>query len=403
MSAPQSNTPIAIIGMSMNFPESGTSATAFWDMLCKGRNVSTKIPKERFNVDAFRHPDTSKHYSMNADGGHFIETPLDCFDAPFFSIGLAEAACMDPQQRLLLETSFHALENAGITIPSCAGSETAVYTGSFMDDYKSVMYADPELERRYAASGLATNMIANRISWFYDFRGPSVNLDTACSSSLTALHACCQDLRLGIVNMGLVGGCSLVFGPDNFYTMTSMNFLSPDNRSHSFDESANGYSRGEGFGMVVVKRLDDAIRDGDTVRAIIRATGIGQDGRTPGITVPSGSSQRSLIEKTYSQAGISMEPTRYCEAHATGTPVGDPIEANAIGEAFAKYRTESAPMFLGSVKANVGHMEAASGLASLIKTVLILESGVIPPVAGLENINSKIKAQQYHLHVSWVS
>lgn len=209
----------------------------------------------------------------------------------------------------------------------------------------------------------------------------------------------CQLLMTGL-QKGLVGGCNLFYHPDYMKIMSNMGFLSPDSRSWSLDEKANGYARGEGFGMCVVKRLSDAARDGDTIRGIIRATGLNQDGRTPGITVPNGEAHRALIRETYAKANLDMEPTRFFEAHATGTQAGDPVEANAVGECFSHVRSASDPLWIGAVKSNIGHLEAGSGMASLFKCILVLESGVIPPNAGFESLNKRIFADRYHLAVS---
>ncbi|KAF2962695.1 hypothetical protein GQX73_g10878 [Xylaria multiplex] len=266
--------------------------------------------------------------------------------------------------------------------------------------HMSILQQDFEAEQRHAAMGIAPSMLANRISWFFDFKGTSMNLDSACSSSLLALHLACQDLRTGASSMALVGGANLVYHPNFMKIMSDFNFLSRDSRSWSFDQRANGYARGEGIATIVVKRLEDALKDGNTIRAIIRNTGSNQDGKTPGITQPSQEAQVNLINSTYLHAGLSKEPTRFFEAHATGTPVGDPIEGNAIGIAFQKYRSADDPLYIGAVKANIGHLEGCSGLAGVIKTILVLENGIIPPICGFESLNEKISAQQLHLHVN---
>ncbi|KAI1761226.1 putative polyketide synthase [Hypoxylon sp. FL1150] len=396
-------TPIAVIGFSLKFPGDACSADQFWKMLMEKRSAMTNFPSDRINLAGHYHPRPSRLDQLPVRGGNFVEEELDRFDAPFFSINAEEAACMDPQQRGILETAYRALENSGITIEQCSGTKTSVHTGSFTDDYRSVLFQDPLEGHRYAASGIASSMLANRISWFFNLKGPSINLHTACSSSLTCLHLACEDLRTGATEMGLVGGCNLIFHPDYMKIMSNMGFLSVDGRSWSLDEKANGYARGEGFGMLVVKRLSDAIRDGDTIRAVIRATSLNQDGRTPGITVPSGTAHKELICETYSKANLDMEPTRFFEAHATGTQAGDPIEANAVGEAFSHVRSDSDPLWMGAVKSNVGHLEAASGMAGILKSILILEKGVIPPNAGFEQLNSRIRAKQYHLAIPTVA
>ncbi|ERF71956.1 hypothetical protein EPUS_06515 [Endocarpon pusillum Z07020] len=377
-------TPIAVVGYDFEFPQEATSTESFWQMLCEGRCASTEFPKDRINIDAFYHPDRSRNSTVAARGGCFVTEPLGAFDAPFFSILPVEAACMDPQHRKMLEVAYHALED--------------VYTGSFTDDYRSVMQQDFESQHTHAATGIAFSMLANRLSWFFNFKGASVNLDSACSSSLSALHFACQDLWNETASMALVGGANYMYHPDFMRFLSNLNFLSPDSRCWSFDERANGYARGEGCAVLVLKRLPDAIKNGDNVRAVIRNTGLNQDGRTPGITVPNEDAQVDLITSTYRKAGLSMEPTRYFEAHGTGTPVGDPKEASAIGRSFAHCRTADDPLYVGAVKANIGHLEGCSGLAGIIKTMLVLEKGFIPPIAGLNTLNKKIEPEKRHLH-----
>ncbi|KAJ0124651.1 hypothetical protein J7T55_005991 [Diaporthe amygdali] len=377
---------VAIVGFSLKLPGEATSPEKFWDMLQAGRTAASEFPPDRINLEGHYHPDKSRLDQMPLRGGYFLSEKIDRFDAPFFSISPAEAACMEPQQRHMLETCYRALEN--------------VHTGSFTDDYRSVLFHDRLEGHMYAATGLANSILANRISWFFNLIGPSLNLDTACSSSLTALHLACQDLRNGTTDMGLVGGCNLIYHPDYMLMMSNMSFLSTDSRSWSLDEKANGYARGEGFGVLVIKRLCDAVRDGDTVRAVIRATRLNQDGRTPGLTNPSGAAHKALILEAYSHAQIDMEPTRFFEAHSTGTQAGDPTEANAVGEAFSNVRSASDPLWIGAVKTNVGHLEAGSGMASLFKAILVLEKGIIPPNACFEKLNPRIQADRYHIKVN---
>ncbi|KAF7621589.1 hypothetical protein AFLA_011883 [Aspergillus flavus NRRL3357] len=385
--------PLAIVGFAFKFPDGVDSDDTFWDMIWKGRSATMNFPGDRLNIDGFYHPDKSRQSNVYVKGGNFIQDDLGAFDAPFFSISPSEAACMDPQHRLLLETAYHALEDAGIPMEKCAGSNASVYTGSFTNDYLSILQQDYDAEQRHAAMGIATCMLANRISWFFNLKGTSMNIDTACSSSLIALHLACQDLRAGTASMALVGGANLVFHPQFMKMMANANFLAPDSQCWSFDERANGYARGEGIAVLVVKRLEDALRNGDTIRAVIRNTGSNQDGRTPGITQPCLESQINLIKETYRRADIDMQPTRFFEAHGTGTPVGDPIEATAIGRAFSYYRTMDDPLYLGAVKANIGHLEGCSGLAGVIKSLLVLENGVIPPIAKFKSASNQIDTE----------
>lgn len=333
---------------------------------------------------------------MHARGGHFIKEDVSLFDAPFFSMSAAEAAAMDPQHRSLLECTYHAFERAGIPIQAVAGSRTSCYVGSFSRDYETVVTRDPLTQPRHTAVGVGTAMLANRLSWFYDMRGPSLSLDTACSSSLVALHLAVQSMRNGESDMAVVAGCNLMLNPEtNSIPLSNLGFLGRDSVCYSFDHRANGYARGEGTAVVVLKPLRQALRDQDLVRAVIRNTGANHDGRTPGITQPSREAQAALIRGTYRQAGLGLDKTGFFEAHGTGTPVGDPLEAGAIADVFRGHRRE--PLVVGAVKSNVGHLEGASGLVGLIKTVLVLENAVIPRNIWFDQINPAIPAVEWKL------
>ncbi|RYO75255.1 hypothetical protein DL764_010541 [Monosporascus ibericus] len=354
--------PVVVIGFAFRFPGDVVSEDAFWNVICRGSSTMSEVPQNRYNVNGIFSPNRARQDTVTSRGGHFIAGDIAAFDAPFFTMGTAEAKAMDPQLRLLLETTYHALESAGIPLEAVQGSSTSVYIGNLVAEYSSLFTQDSEINAKYEATGNASAMLSNRLSWFYDLHGPSITLDTACSSSLTGLHLACNSLIQGEVEM-----------------------------------RANGYSRGEGVGVVVLKRLSKAIENGDTIRAVIRGTSINQDGRTPSISQPSQSAQASLIRMAYENAGLDFDTTRYFEAHGTGTPVGDPIETQGISAAFSEYLTPESPMFVGSVKANIGHLEAAAGIASLIKTILVLENGIIPPNALLENLNPAIRADEWHL------
>ncbi|TGJ78460.1 hypothetical protein E0Z10_g10307, partial [Xylaria hypoxylon] len=342
--------PIAVIGMSFQLPGGATSPESLWSMMLERRCASTDFPADRLGGSAFHHPDRTRGDSVSLKGGHFIQQEIGAFDAPFFSISASEAEGMDPQSRSLLETTYRALENAGESMESVSNSKTSVYTGNLANDYQSVFEQDIEQNSKH---GLYQ-------AWTY-----------------------------------LV----LLFSPHFFQHLSNMGMLSPDSKSFSFDHRANGYGRGEGIVALVLKRLPDALRDNNTIRAVIRSTGVNSDGRTPGITQPNESSQLSLIRDTYEKAGISMLPTRYFEAHGTGTPVGDVIETSAIGSAFRAARSPNDPMYIGSVKSNIGHTEGASGLASVIKAILTLERGVIPPNANFELLIPNIAADKLNIKV----
>ncbi|KAI1355427.1 putative polyketide synthase [Xylaria sp. FL0043] len=387
---------IAICGFSLKFPGDATSSELFWRMMAEKRCATAPFPTNRFNGDGFYQKKGGLN-TISVQGGHFIQDDLSTFDANFFSISSVEASSIDPMQRWLLETAFRALENAGVTMDSVAGSATSVYTGSFGLDYGIQINRDAECPPMYAGLGFGISMLANRLSWFFDFRGPSIGLDSACSSSAMAIDMACQALKTGSCNMSMVAGCNLTFSPETYTWLSNLHFLSPDGRCYSFDHRANGYARGEGIGVMILKRVPDAIRDGNTIRAIIRSTLSNEDGRTPGITQPSSRSQESLIRESYRRAGLSMEPTRYFEAHGTGTAIGDPCEARVIASSFEHVRSSSDPIYVGAVKSNIGHLEGASGLAGVIKTVLVLEKGIIPPNANFEKLNPKIDAHSWGL------
>ncbi|CAN8097860.1 unnamed protein product [Discula destructiva] len=389
--------PLAIVGFSFKYPQDADTTEGLWTILKEKRDVMTEWPKDRINLEAFFYKDEGQEQNKFVRGAHFVKEDLGTFDATFFGISATEAMAMDIQQRKLLEITYHALESAGISMEEVYGSKTGVYSGSMADDYQQMLFKDVDDMPKYAASGAAKTMLANRISWFYNLHGPSFSLDSACSSSLTAFDFACQGLRNGDCEMGIVTGSSLVFAPDGTLGLIKLSMLSTDGRCFSFDDRANGYSRGEGFGVVLVKRLSDAVRDNDVIRAVVRSTGSNQDGRTPGVTQPSTKMQAALIRETYQKAGLDFNETRFFEAHGTGTPLGDPIEAAAIGSVFRTARSPDEPLYVGALKSNLGHLEGGSGVASLIKTILVLESGIIPPNANFENINPRIDADFHNL------
>ncbi|KAJ5155942.1 hypothetical protein N7492_008745 [Penicillium capsulatum] len=392
---------IAVIGIGCRFSGEATSVENFWQMLCEGRTGHGKIPANRYDATAWHHPSHDRKGAINHDSGFFLKQDPSRFDAPFFSITAKEAAGMDPAQRLLLEVAYETFENGGVPIESLTGSNTAVYSGSMTNDYELLSTRDIYDMPHNSATGNGRTMLANRLSWFFDLQGPSIMMDTACSSSLTAVHLAAQALRSGECGMALVTGASLMLHPNFTQRLSYMHMMSPDGISHSFDESANGYGRGEGIGAVLLKPVSAALADGDNIRAVIRATGINQDGRTPGITLPSPASQANLIRSTYERHGLSMRDTAYFEAHGTGTPVGDPIELSAVGMTLGQARTETdEPVYVGSVKTNLGHTEGAAGVASLIKVILCLEKETLVPNAGFKSINPKIRLDEWRLRLS---
>ncbi|KAM7211167.1 putative polyketide synthase [Rhypophila decipiens] len=387
--------PLAVIGMSFRYPQGAESEASFWDMIVSARNVSTATPGDRFNVSAHYRPSGPKGVigTLSYEGGHFLnsqEHPISAFDAPFFSISATEAAAMNPVHRLTLETAYRALEDAGLGIEHVARSRTAVFAGASSIDYDTILTKDPMFMAKYHATGTTSNKMANRVSWFFDLVGPSGTVDAACSSSLMALDLACQSIWAGNATMALACGANMILTPESGMWLDNLNMLSPDSRCFPMDARANGFARGEGCGVLVFKPLSAAIADGDTIRAVIRATHSNSNGRMPGITQPSQDAQYRLIIDTYRKAGLDMGLTRFFEAHGTGTPLGDPAEFCAIGEAFGPYRTSMEPLYVGSVKSNIGHLEGGSGIAGVIKTILALEAGVIPPNANFETPNPVI-------------
>ncbi|KAK7992235.1 polyketide synthase [Apiospora saccharicola] len=366
MSAPTDRS-IAIVGMGCRFAGDATSPDKLWELLEHGQNVWSPIDNSRFNASGIYHPNGQRIGSTNVKGGHFLKQDVAAFDASFFNMTTDMASSMDPQYRMMLEVVYESLESAGITMEKIAGSDTSVYAGLMFRDYHDAISRDPDTIPRYFMTGNAATMASNRISHFLDLRGASMTVDTGCSTTLTALHLAVQSLRSSECGMSIVTGGSLMLNPDVFLSLSNLGMLSADGMSFAFDSRANGYGRGEGVAALVIKRLDDALRDGDCIRAVIRETALNQDGRTPTITTPDGGAQERLIRSCYEKAGLDPSLTAYVEAHGTGTPVGDPIEISALSAAFEAQKSPEHPLLVGSIKSNIGHTEAASGLASIIK------------------------------------
>lgn len=325
-----------------------------------------------------------------------MEGNIKAFDAPFFSITPAEAAILDPQQRLLLECSYAALENAGYTIPDVQGSNTGVYAGSFVYDYRDILIKETDVPFTYMGTGTIPSTLAGRVSYFFDFKGPAFTLDTACSSSMVALHQAVIGLKSRDCDIALACGTNAILSPEFGLELNGLGVLSPDGISRSFDKDANGYGRGEGISVVVLKRMSDAIRDGDTIRAVIRNSGASHDGKgSGGLTAPVALAQLQLMRKCYAEAKIDPSDTRYFEAHGTGTLAGDPTETGAISRMFTRHRSAEEPLIIGALKSNIGHTEGNSGIASFIKAVLCLESGIIPPNAHFKAQNPAIPEKWY--------
>ncbi|KAI0397011.1 ketoacyl-synt-domain-containing protein [Xylariaceae sp. FL0594] len=391
--------PIAIVGMSCRLPGNVASPAEFWELLARARSGYSKIPAERFNTASFQHPNPGKAGCHNPVGGHFLNTDLAAFDAPFFSLTEKEAISMDPQQRLLLECTFEALENAGIPKQDIVGKDVGVFVGGSFPEYESHLFRDPDIIPMHQATGCAYAMQSNRISHFFDLKGPSFTTDTACSSSLVALHVACQSLRTGESGVAIVGGCHLNMLPEFWISFSKSRLFSDSGRSYSFDSRGTGFGRGEGCGVIVLKPLDQARRDNDQIRAVIAGSGINQDGKTPGITMPCGKAQETLMRQVYNNAGLNPAQCGFVEAHGTGTRVGDPIEATAIHNIFHEGRTPRDPLYLGSVKSNIGHLEGASGIVAVIKSALMLERGFILPNYDFKFPNDKIPFKTWNMKV----
>jgi acyl transferase domain-containing protein len=372
--------PIAIVGMGCRFPGGADSPAQFWDLLRNSTDAVSEIPADRWNVDAYYDPDPQTPGKSSVRLGAFIRQPVDEFDPQFFNISPREAASMDPQQRLLLEVSWEALENAGIAADKLSGTAVGVFVAATSSDYAQLFAqtGDPTLLDAYYASGIAHSILSGRLSYFLGIQGPSLTVDTACSSSLVTVHLAVQSLRNRECRMAMAGGVNLLLSPENYVALSKYGMLSPDGRCKTFDAAADGFVRGEGCGMVVLKRLSDAQADGDRILAVIRGSAVNQDGPSSGLTAPNGPAQQALIRAALDNSAVEPGQVSYVEAHGTGTSLGDPIEVQALGAALCAGRSSDNPLMIGSVKTNFGHLEAAAGIASLIKVVLCLQNRAIP-------------------------
>jgi acyl transferase domain-containing protein len=382
--------PIAIVGIGCRFANAA-NPQAYFELLKNGVDATTEVPEDRWNLRSFYDPDRRIPGKISTFRGGFLPR-IDGFDAQFFGISPREAACMDPQQRLLLEISWEALEDAGLVPERLAGKDVGVFVGAFTLDYKRIQlgYLNRHLMDAHTATGSMMTMVSNRLSHSFDFRGPSMSIDTACSSSLVAIHVACNSIRAGECSMALAGGVNVIVTPEYSIAESKGGFLAPDGRSKPFSAAANGYGRAEGAGIVVLKRLSEALSDRDPIYAVIRGSAVNQDGHTNGITVPSSEAQTTLIREACRRAGVEPGEIQYVEAHGTGTPVGDPIEVAALASALGEGRVQGDRCVIGSVKGNVGHMEAAAGVAGLIKAVMCLQNRQIPPNLHFDEPNPKI-------------
>jgi len=387
---------VAIVGLAFRFP--GTTAQTYWSDLLGARSLVTQVDPQRWPLEAFLHPDP-KHPGSAYTRAAGCVGDVAGFDADFFGISPREAALMDPQQRVLLELCWEAMENAGIPPASLRGSDCGVYVGIASTDYAWRIAEDLNCVDATTVTGMAPSIAANRLSYFYDLRGPSMALDTACSSSMVALHQACRAIASGECSQAIAGGISLHLHPYGFIGFTKAGMLSPRGQCSVFDAAADGYVRSEGGGLFLLKDYEQARLDGNPVWAVVAASAVNTDGRKPGLTIPSAQAQIALMRSACAQAGIAPADIDYLEAHGTGTPVGDPIEAHAIGVALGQPRGPGRPLPVGSVKSNMGHLETASGVAGLVKAVYALRHRVVPATIGVKALNPNIRPEEWNIDI----
>ncbi|RYD18543.1 MAG: type I polyketide synthase, partial [Verrucomicrobiaceae bacterium] len=389
---------IAIIGVGCRFPGSVNDTESFWQLLVEGRDAISEVPADRWNVERFYDPEQGIAGKSIAKRGGFLDQ-LDLFDPQFFGISPREAPYIDPQQRLLLETAWEAIEDAGLVLDFEKGTNIGVFMGVSHNDYQNIQGGGTDRKgiSSHSPTGSAHSIAANRISYCFNLSGPSLATDTACSSALTAVHLACESLHNGSCDMAMAGGVTVIITPDGFIGFSQAGMLSPDGACKAFAAEANGFVRGEGAGMVILKPLSKAIADGDPIQGVIIGSALNQDGHTNGISLPSTEAQAQLIRDACRDAGIHPSEVGFVEAHGTGTAVGDPIEATALAEALCVDREDVLP--IGSVKTNLGHLETAAGIVGLVKAMLVLRQGQIPPSLHFENPSPHIDMQALKLRV----
>jgi acyl transferase domain-containing protein len=382
--------PIAVVGIGCRFPGGASGPDAFWRLLRDGVDAVGEIPPARWDAAAHHDPDPDAPGKIATRQGAFLED-VDRFDAAFFRIAPRETVHLDPQQRLLLEVAWDALEHAGQPPGALEGTRGGVFVGITNSDYAQLIRrGGPTALDAYFPTGNALNAAAGRLSYVLGLQGPSIAVDAACASSLVAVHLAARSLRVGECRIALAGGVNLILAPDAHVAMSRAHALAPDGRCKTFDASADGYGRGEGCGIVVLKRLSDAVADGDRVLAVLRGSAVLHDGRGAGLTVPNGAAQQAVIRAALKDAGLPPSAVTYVEAHGTGTALGDPIEVRALCAVLGPDRTADRPLVLGSVKTNIGHLESAAGVAGLIKAVLAVHHREIPPHLHLRTLNPDI-------------
>jgi surfactin synthase thioesterase subunit/3-oxoacyl-(acyl-carrier-protein) synthase/acyl carrier protein len=388
--------PIAIIGTSCRFPNA-VGKNAYWEMLSQGKNIISNMPERRWQLLEGT-PEISLRDQTHPYWGGFLED-IDLFDAYYFGISPREAIRIDPQHRLLLEVAHEAIEDAGLPIDSLAGSNTGVFSSLYVSQLAHLQKMDNEMDALYLPTGNAISIAANRISYLFDLHGPSVIVDSACSSSMTSLYLACLNLQNKACELALVCGAKLNLLPYVNFVLSKAKMLSPDGQCKTFDAEANGYVQGEGVGVIVLKPLSDALKDKDRIYAVITGAAVNQDGRTNGLTAPNGLQQETLLRAAYGAANVEPNDISYVECHGTGTFLGDPIEIQALGEVIGKNRSQVHPCWIGSVKTNIGHLEPAAGIASIIKVALALKNKTIPPHLNFINPNPHIAFEKYQFKI----
>jgi len=385
---------IAIIGIGCRFP-GANNPQAFWELIRDGVDAISEVPNSRWDLDRYYSQDPQEYGKTNTRWGGFLKD-VQSFDPQFFGIAPKEAITMDPQHRLLLEVAWETFEDAGQIPEELKGSNTGVFIGIGTHDYSIMLWQEPVSEP-YATTGTGNCIAANRLSYVFDLKGPSLAVDTACSSSLVSVHLACQSIWTGESDSAIAGGVNVLLLPNVMVGFSKGGFISPDGRCKSFDESANGYTRGEGAGLIFLKPLAQAQADGDQIYGVIHSSAVNQDGFSNGIAAPNPQAQEAVLEDAYRKAGIDPKQVDYIEAHGTGTKVGDPIEANSLGNVIGANRDR--PCLLGSVKTNIGHTETAAGIAGIIKVVLALKHQQIPPSLHFQNPNKAIAFDELKLQV----
>jgi len=391
---------IAIIGIGCRFPGGVNDTESFWKLLAEGRDAVSEVPADRWNIERFYDAETGVTGKSIAKRAGFLDE-IDQFDPQFFGISPREAPYIDPQQRLLLETAWEAIEDAGQVLDFEKGTDIGVFMGVSHNDYQTIQGSSTDRKGISAHSpiGTAHSIAANRISYCFNLSGPSLSMDTACSSALTAVHLACESLRAGHCKMAMAGGVTVMITPDGFIGFSQAGMLSPDGKCKAFAAEANGFVRGEGAGIVLLKPLSQALADGDPIQGVILGSSLNQDGHTNGISLPSPQAQAQLVRDACVDAGILPTDVGFVEAHGTGTAVGDPIEATALAEALCGDRAADAPLPIGSVKTNLGHLETAAGIVGLIKGILVLKHGQIPPSLHFDNPSPHIDMAGLKLRV----